>query len=67
MGGGEGDGLKQAAASGVRYMGLSSAATIVIGVINTAVLGQFAGSNLGVPARHVRVLLAGHGLLSASR
>lgn len=31
--------------------------------VNTAVLGQFAGSNLGVPARQVRILLASHGLL----
>ena len=43
MGGGEGDGLKQAAASGVRYAGLSSVSTIVVGFINTAVLGRLLG------------------------
>lgn len=35
--------------------------------VNTAVLSQFAGSNLGVPARQVKALLAGHDLLGASR
>lgn len=35
--------------------------------VNTAVLGQFSGSNLGVPARQVRALLVSHGLLGASR
>lgn len=35
--------------------------------VNTAVLSQFTGSNLGVPARQVRALLASHGLLGASR
>lgn len=43
MEGGEGDGLKQAAAGGVRYTSLSSVTTIVIGFINTAVLGRLLG------------------------
>lgn len=43
MGGGEGDGLKQAAASGVRWAALASAATILAGVANTAVLGRLLG------------------------
>ena len=34
--------------------------------VNTAVLGRFAGSNLGVPAHQVRALLARHGLLVAA-
>jgi O-antigen/teichoic acid export membrane protein len=39
----EGDGLKQAAASGVRHTGVASIAIVVIGLINTAVLGRLLG------------------------